>query len=104
MSQNPIPVVVRILDKEYRIGCQPGEKENLLASAHYLDRKMREIRDAGKVIGGDRIAVMAALNIVNELLQQKMEKDNNAQIINNRVRDMLNKIEIALNKKNQLDI
>lgn len=104
MNENPIPIIVRILDKEYRVGCQSGEQENLLASAHYLDRKMREIRDAGKVIGSDRIAVMAALNIVNELLEQKLEKDHSAQIINTRVRDMLHKIEIALDKKNQLDI
>jgi len=104
MSENPIPVIVKILDKEYRVGCQPDEQESLLASAHYLDRKMREIRDAGKVIGADRIAVMAALNIVNELLEQRVEKESGAQTINRRMRNMLNKIEIALNDANQLDL
>jgi cell division protein ZapA len=63
VRSNNNPVTVHILDKEYRILCQDGEQDDLLASARYLDMKMREIRATGKVIGSDRIAVMAALNI-----------------------------------------
>jgi cell division protein ZapA len=75
MSGNPIPVHVHILDREYQVACQPGEEETLKASARYLDSKMREIRDRGNVIGIDRIAVMAALNIAHEYLQLQPLED-----------------------------
>lgn len=70
MSTEPaIPVDITILDKEYRVACPEGEREALERSARFLDGKMREIRHTGKVIGNDRVAVMAALNITHELLQ-----------------------------------
>jgi cell division protein ZapA len=70
VSPEPAPVTVRILDKDYLIACQPEEKDGLLASARHVDERMREIRKAGRVIGTDRIAVMAALNLAYELLQK----------------------------------
>lgn len=60
-------VTVRILDKDYHIACPVSESDNLERAADFLDRKMREIRRAGKVIGAERIAVMAALNITHAL-------------------------------------
>lgn len=62
-------VLVRILGKEYMVACTPQQTEELLESARLLDRKMREIRDSGKVIGTERIAVMAALNMAHELVK-----------------------------------
>jgi len=62
-------VSVRILEKEYQVSCPANERTDLLDSAEVLNAKMREIRDSGKVVGLDRIAVMAALNISHELLQ-----------------------------------
>lgn len=67
--QQPQPVDISILDKEYRVTCPPDEREALERSARYLDGKMREIRHTGRVIGNDRVAVMAALNITHELLK-----------------------------------
>ncbi len=61
-------VTVQIMGKEYVVGCRPHELDDLMASSKLLDRKMREIRDKGKVIGTERIAVMAALNLAHELL------------------------------------
>lgn len=61
-------VDVTIMGREFRVACAPGEEERLLEAVDYLDHKMREIRDAGKVIGVERIAIMAALNIAHELL------------------------------------
>jgi cell division protein ZapA len=63
---------VSLLGKTYRVSCADDERDDLLESVAYLDRKMREIRDAGKVVGTDRIAVMAALNIAHELLSTRM--------------------------------
>ncbi len=68
MSQ-PHSVTVKILDKEYQVACPEEQEAQLLVSAKYLDKQMRSIRETGKVIGLERIAVMAALNISYELLQ-----------------------------------
>lgn len=88
-------ISVRILDKDYHISCPPDERSNLESAARYLDSKMREIRFSGRVIGADRIAVMAALNIAHELLHKKHEDSENA---NSRaqVSALLNKVELAL--------
>src|SRR5690606_41378849 len=64
-------VSVRILEKEYQVSCPANERTDLLDSAEILNAKMREIRDSGKVVGLERIAVMAALNMANELLHAK---------------------------------
>ncbi|MGH3627998.1 MAG: cell division protein ZapA, partial [Sciscionella sp.] len=71
------PVTVRILDKEYQVACREDERSALLESAELLNSKMREIRAAGKVVGLDRIAVMAALNLSHEVL---LTRSANAQV------------------------
>lgn len=65
----PNTVTVKILDKEYQVACPEDQESDLAVSAQYLDKQMRKIRDTGKVIGVERIAVMAALNISYELLR-----------------------------------
>jgi len=64
-----VPVKVLILDREYLVACPEDEKASLLKSAAFLNQRMQEIRDKGKVVGIDRIAVMTALNLAHELLQ-----------------------------------
>ena len=71
MSEELQRVTVRLLDKEYQVACPEDEREALVESADLLNRKMKEIRDSGKVVGVDRIAVMAALNLCHEMLQGK---------------------------------
>ena len=73
MSSDRKAVSVDILDKSYQVACPPEEQPALLASARHLDRQMRQIRASGKVIGLERIAVMAALNITNDMLQKSDE-------------------------------
>ena len=63
------PVAVYILDEEYLISCAPEEERALQQSAQLLDQRMKAIRSSGKVMSAERIAVMAGLNISNELLQ-----------------------------------
>jgi cell division protein ZapA len=70
-ADRPSPVTVQILDKEYRIACAPEEQYGLMDCARMLDQRMREVRQNGRVIGADRIAVMAALNLVYELMKQR---------------------------------
>lgn len=100
----PKAISVRILDKEYRVTCPEEEREDLLASAEFLNGKMREIRDTGKVVGADRIAVIAALNIAHELLEQRGRKQDVQQSVGARIRSLQEKIEMALNKGNQLEL
>jgi len=74
MPQPSTTVSVRILEKEYQVNCPEDEIDELTASARYLDAQMRGIRDSGKVLGLDRMAVMAALNIANDLLRIRNER------------------------------
>lgn len=73
MSQDSSTLDVFILDKAYKIACPLSEQDNLRRSAQYLDRKMREIRGNGRVLGLERIAVIAALNISHELLSLRQQ-------------------------------
>lgn len=104
MKQDIAPVVVHILDKEYRIACPEDEQDNLLFSARLVDRKMREIRGSGKVIGSERIAVMVALNIAHDLLQLQREKDSGVRELDQRIRRLREKVELALQAGNSLEL
>ncbi len=75
MNDIAAQVSVRILDKEYQVACPPSERTDLLDSAEVLNTKMREIRDSGRIVGLDRIAVMAALNMANDLLHAKAKDE-----------------------------
>ena len=61
-------VTISLLGREFRVACPEGEQKQLMASVDYLNRKMKEVRDTGKVVGNERIAIMAALNIAHELV------------------------------------
>lgn len=65
-------VDVAIMGREFRVTCPDEEREELLQAVTYLDKKMCEIRDTGKVVGSERIAIMAGLNIAHELLATKV--------------------------------
>jgi cell division protein ZapA len=68
MSAPTEPVRVNILGKEYQVACPAEERADLYASASLLDERMRTVRDGGRVVGADRIAVMVALNLAHEML------------------------------------
>jgi cell division protein ZapA len=84
MSEINPPIKVQILGKEYPISCPPEEQHDLLVAARYLDEKMRQIRSTGRVIGTERIAVMAALNIAHELLQTHQQNKQLAENLRGR--------------------
>ncbi|CAK0758044.1 Cell division protein ZapA [Gammaproteobacteria bacterium] len=97
MSRDILPIaVVTILDKEYRVTCPDEERDALHNAARLLDEQMRDIRGGGRVIGLERIAVMAALNFAHELLQNRSEKDEYTQAVDAQIRHIQNKIDIAL--------
>jgi cell division protein ZapA len=104
VSSEATRVSIRILEKEYHVACPPEERHALLDSAELLNRRMREIRDSGKVVGLDRIAVMAALNITNELLRAKGRDENLEHEVTDRLRDLRERVESALTAGQQLEL
>lgn len=96
----PSTVRLRILDNDYQVACPPEEQEGLLAAARYLDDKMRAIRSTGNVIGVDRVAVMAGLNIAHALLQE----DGRSVGDDREMRRLTDKIAHALGSQSQLEL
>ncbi len=90
------PVAVSILDREFLISCTPDERPGLIAAAAYLDGKMREIRNAARSAGIDRIAVMAALNIAHELMQLKQRSESEAGTLAQHLHMLRTKLDGAL--------
>ena len=74
-------LTVSLLGREFRVACPEGEEKQLLASADYLNRKLKEVRDTGKVTGNERIAIMAALNIAHELMSNQSTSPSGAALI-----------------------
>ncbi len=95
---------VRILDKDYLVACPHEERSALLDSAELLNAKMREIRDNGKIVGADRIAVMAALNLANEVLKLREKDTRIDSALGDRVRGMRERVDAALARNQQLDL
>lgn len=105
MSEREVArISVRILEKEYFVACPYEERSDLLDSAEYLNVKMREIRDSGKVVGLDRIAVMAALNLANELLRVRNQGQRLDHDFGGRVRALRERVESALAEGQQLEL
>jgi cell division protein ZapA len=97
-------VSVRILDKEYQVACPASERTDLLDSAEVLNAKMREIRDSGRVVGLDRIAVMAALNMANDLLHAQARDRLIDNDFSSRLKVISERVENALGQTHQLDL
>ena len=70
-GERPVTLDVALLGREYKVACKDSERAELLDAVALLDRRMRDIRDGGKIVGTDRIAVMAALNLAHELLRER---------------------------------
>ena len=104
MSDSQARVSVRILEKEYHITCPIEEWSDLLDSAEFLNMKMREIRDSGKVVGLDRIAVIAALNMANELIRFRNRDTDLESDLGGRLRILRERVESALEKGQQLEL
>ena len=97
-------VAVNILGKEYQVSCPADEVDALTHAARFLDRKMEEIRASGKVVGLDRIAVMAALNITNEFLSGQHELSETQDAYGSRIEVLTDKVSQALAQHKQLDL
>lgn len=99
----PASVTVRILEKEYQVACPEEERAALLRSADMLNRRMKEIRDSGKVVGLDRMAVMVALNLANELLQLQAAFEEVDGEVSGRAREMRQRMDNVLGAVRQFE-
>ncbi len=97
-------ISVRILDKDYQVACPEDEIDALNASARLLDQQMRSIRDSGKVLGADRMAVMAALNLAHELVQSRGAEHYGEREVTKRLEAMHKRLDAALATHRQLSL
>jgi cell division protein ZapA len=97
-------VHVKILEKEFQLGCSPEERGDLLDSVELLNGKMREIRDSGKVTGIDKIAILAALNLANELIQARGKGQALESSALKQVQEIRQQVETALQSSQQLEL
>ena len=93
---------ITIMGREFRVACPEEEQAGLLEAVDYLNRKMLEIRDGGKVIGLERIAIMAALNIAHELLTTKVGGGFDMGEIKRRMNRMEAVIDQAMSDQSKL--
>jgi cell division protein ZapA len=97
-SGKSVTINLRILDKDYVVACPEEERETLIAAAQYLNQKVQEVRVGGKVVSNERIVVVSALNIIHEYFQDKQQKDDYINNLNVEIRQLQEKIEVALSK------
>lgn len=92
MASPNTQVTVRILERDYQIACPPEEREALLNAADYLSQEMAEIRDSGRVVGMERIAVMVALNLAHQYLGADHARETVTEDVTQRIK----KLRLAL--------
>jgi cell division protein ZapA len=93
---------IAIMGREFRVACPENEQAGLLEAVDYLNRKMLEIRDAGKIIGLERIAIMAALNIAHEMLTMKVGGGFDIGEVKRRMARMETVIDQAMSEQTNL--
>ncbi len=99
MKATPGGVTISILGKELMVACPDGEREALLAAARELDQRMREVQDGGKVLGGERVAVMTALNLANELIGLRRRNNGVPAELDSRLQALTGRIEAVLHEQ-----
>jgi len=101
MSVDPKGLQINVMGREFRVACPEDEQKGLLEAVDYLNKKMNEIRDNGKIIGLERIAIMAALNIAHELLATKLGGFDIAQL-KRRMESMETMLDQAMRDQSKL--
>jgi len=99
MSDEPVPVSVEILDKEYMVSCPAEEKDALLESARLLNDRMRQVRDSGKVFGTERMAVITALNVIHELTRLDREREAEIELAGRELARLSDKARSAVSRR-----
>ena len=96
MPGDSAPISVTILDREYQFTCEPDERNALREAAAFLDDRMREIKKTGNLMALERIAVMTALNLSDELLKLRQHDRQRQDLVDKRIRGLANQLDDAL--------
>jgi cell division protein ZapA len=96
MDKSSEPISVAILDRDYQFACQPEERKALREAANYLDDRMRSIKGEGRLMALERIAVMTALNLADELLRLQKYEKHRQQNVDSRIRMLADELDDAL--------
>jgi cell division protein ZapA len=102
MSVEPKGLQITLMGRQYRVACAEEEQEGLLKAVDFLNKRMQAVRDNGKVIGQERIAIMAALNIAHEFLTSKVGGGFDIAEIKRRIAGMETVIDRALSEQDEL--
>jgi cell division protein ZapA len=97
-AKTPATLTVRILEHEYQVACPDNERESLLAAAEYLNQRMNAIRKKSKALGMERIAVMTALNMAHELLDNKRAAPRGRTTVDKDVGDRLQQMQLKIDQ------
>ena len=103
-KRDPNSINVQLLDRDYQVACTREERPALEAAARHLDDTMREIKESGRVLGVERIAIMAALNITNELLSERGVQGGASEAAQGEIDRLTRRIESALDEQQQLKL
>lgn len=96
MSHSAEPVSVTILDRKYQFACDPEQRGDLLEAARQLDERMSEIKEAGRLMSLERIALQAALNFSAEVVKLRRDENQRQQTIDTRIRLLADQVDDAL--------
>jgi len=100
MNNTPAePISVSILDRDYQFACQPEERKALKEAAVFLDERMRSVKGAGRLMSLERIAVMTALNLADELLKSQQVEEQRKQTVDSRIRMLADELDDALEEQ-----
>lgn len=101
MTKSIKPIDVTLLGKTFRVACPADQEMALYSAADYLERKMRDIQDSGRILGIDRIAVLAGLNIAHEFLNGRSTTEDYSELVSERVEKLQNRIDATLRSVTQ---
>lgn len=96
MSNSPEPVSVIILDKKYQFACDPEQRNELVEAARQLDESMTDIKDSGRLMSLERIALQAALNFSAELLSLRRDETRRKENVDSRIKSLADRLDEAL--------
>ncbi len=98
------PVTVHIMGSEYHVSSPEDQIDKLEKAAKELDRRMREVKSSGNIVGIERIAVMVALNLSYEVLEKQSSEDKSAVEIERKIKQLQQKIDSALVSSVQMEL
>lgn len=96
MENTSEPISVSILDRDYQFACEPDEAQALREAASFLDERMRSIKGVGRLMSLERIAVMTALNLANDLLKLEKQEKHRVKNVDSRIRMLADELDGAL--------